>query len=150
MKKIFIPFLMVFLLFFTSCFNPNNFEENNNNKHYNVTIINYTDKIINYSIIEGNTACTSGKDFYASSHNYIRDYYRGPLYQSLLCAYGTVKENDLLDREYLWLPAQNCYVTVFVCKDNTYTTKPHEYIGKGYIYITGDRTITISANGQVY
>lgn len=148
MKKRFFILFIIFSVFFTGCsLLDDKFESND---HYEITLKNYTDMIIMYSFVNGPVVTTNGTEFYNSYNNFVKDYFESAIYKRIICAKGTVKDGLLLDEDYIWLKKGEYDITVFVCKSNNYTTNPPQYIGKGTIHITGDRIITISANGAVY
>ena len=150
-KKVFV-FLILVLILFSSCNFNNKLNNKLNDTYQTITVINGTNKYVNFSIIKDTTSATSAKDFYSYSHNYLNDFIGNPIKKQLLSPAGNTSSNGKLklDRVDLKINSGSNNITIFVCEDNTYSNKDDKYINKAYLYLTGDRTITISASGAIY
>lgn len=150
MKKILSIFTILFVFVLVSCGNivkPHSWEED----YFDFTVVNNTDQFINFSIIEGTTSCTSAKDFYNQPHNYLTDWVGNVLSKFLLAPSGKKSSDGLmLDRQTFTIANGSYNVTIFVCKDNSYTGKSDVYINKMYFTLSGNRTVTINSNGSIY
>lgn len=148
MKKLFLC-LIILIPILASCTLPTNEPKQ---YYQTVTLINQTNQFLKYSLIYDTTTATSSTDFYIQSHNYVSDFAGWTLQNMTICPAGTVSSDgkDRLDKDELKLKPGSYYITLFVCKDNMYNNKPDQYINKKRIYISGDMSIFISANGNIY
>lgn len=148
-KKIFLFSILICFLF-SSCFY--NYSEYYQNKYFEFTVINNTDQFINFSIIEGTTDCINAKDFYSQYHNYLCDFTGDVMHKQVIAPAGSLSSDgkDLLDRWTYYVYKGSYNVTIFVCKDNTYTSYEDVYINKKYFVLSGTKTIIIGSTGNIY
>ena len=151
MRKFLSLLTIVFILTLSGCGNitkPYNYYDDK----FEFTVINNTDQFINFSVIEGVTSSTNAKDFYSQYHNYLTDCVGTVFKQQLIAPRGSVSSDGTmpLDRMTYLINDGSYNVTIFVCKDNSYTGKNDVYINKMYFTLSGDRTVTINSNGSIY
>lgn len=147
MKKKLSIILVIIAVIYTSC-NPNVELEKD---YYEITVINNTNVSVKFSIVEGYTLATSSNDFYTQYHNYLSYHGRMEIKQQLLGPKGRISDDGTeLNKITLWVDNKKKNCTIFVCKSNTYSGKPDAYINKKQFYLTGNMTITIGADGQIY
>lgn len=148
MKFIRKTFLLLFICFsFSSC----NLLFNNNDKYeyFEVTVINYTDKFIDFSIVQEYVATDNPSIFNSSYHIYLKDYVGNSLKEVLLCPYGSTSENYELYKITYRISKGNYSGTIFVNTNNDYTTNPKVFIGKKYSTFSNNCTISINYNGTI-
>lgn len=148
MKKIYIAFVSLFLALLISCGNV--FEEED--KYQKLTIVNQTNLFIKYSVIEGTSSATTSNAFYAQMHDYIIDRAGITIKQQLLCPAGHVDDTGelQLDKQTFEVNKGSYNCTLFVCKSNSYTGNPDDYINKASFNFSGNTTVTIAADGSIY